>query len=86
MSAVEFNQIVDDIVTSAVRLDNDINGNPRYYVSVCAFIRDGEFMRPFNASKYRGKRYGAGWVFQSYNLKSSIEHAVSSIYKGLNND
>ena len=67
-----------DIVEGCTRLDNDINGNPRYYVGAVAFMHNGEFYRPKFAKKYRGKRYGAGWVFQSYSLQSDIEQELKA--------
>lgn len=60
----------------ALRLDNDVNGNPRYYLPCYCFVRDGVMYRPKGASKYRGKRYGRGWVFQSYNLEYDLKHAL----------
>lgn len=62
---------------SALRLDNDVNGNPRYYIPVfCFWDTPCGKTRPFGAVKYRGKRYGQGWVFQSYNLLSDMERAL----------
>ena len=61
-----------EIAQYATRMDNDYNGNPRYYIGACAFMDNGEFYRPKKARKYRGKKYGAGWVFQTYNLQGDI--------------
>jgi hypothetical protein len=54
------------------RIDRDINGNPRYYLpkyaipeTHAAYIADA-----LGLSKYRGKKYGAGYVIQSYNIES----------------
>lgn len=70
-------EMVDGIVKSAIRLDSDVNGNPRYYIPIFMFGDDaGKWFRPAYANKYRGKRYGAGWAFQSYNLKRSVEIAI----------
>jgi len=73
------------------RIDNDINGNPRYYLSVvslfdivpdsfeswgilekCAYIdkvRKGSILE-----KYRGKKFGGGYVVQSYNLQEDCNY------------
>ena len=68
---------VQTIVDSAIRLKHDVNGNPRYYIPAFLFVGDdGKMFRPFNAVKYRGKQYAEGLVFQSYNLKRSIEIAI----------
>ncbi len=64
------------IAARAIKMDNDVNGNPRYYLSIVHFERDGRFYRPKFCSKYRGKRFGAGWVFQSYNLEHDLAEAM----------
>lgn len=66
---------------TVVRLDNDVNGNPRYYISafelknylgvsydVLEVVR-----KKVGAKVYRGKKYGAGYVFASYNLDADVE-------------
>lgn len=68
-----------EIAESAIRLDNDVNGNPRYYIPVFMFWDAlGKGVRPLGAVMYRGKKYGAGWVFQSYNLQRDIERALDA--------
>jgi hypothetical protein len=52
------------------RLDNDANGNPRYYLPV--YLATESAARKIGGVKYRGKKYGAGWVFQSYALQGEI--------------
>jgi hypothetical protein len=53
------------------RLDNDINGNPRYYLPI--YLATESAVRKLGAVKYRGKKYGAGWVFQSYALQGDVD-------------
>jgi hypothetical protein len=71
---------VAEIAEEALRLTNCVNGNPRYYISAMMFRRAGaeagDFYRPKYCRKYTGKRYGAGWVFTSYNLETSISQAI----------
>ena len=74
---MEITQQAKDIAEAATRLPNDINGNPRYYVWYYAF--DG--IRPPFANMYRGKKYGAGWVFQSYYLADTIQRSLNQINK-----
>jgi len=57
------------------RIDNDINGNPRY---VCHFLNiAGDYdtavklANKIGGKKYHTKRYGGGIVFQSYNIAST---------------
>jgi len=59
------------------RLDNCVNGNPRYYLGWCAVSEN--VARACGATKYRGKLYGAGWVFQSYNLQVTCDHLNDAI-------
>jgi hypothetical protein len=54
-----------------LRIDSDANGNPRYYLP--AFLATESAVRKLGGVKYRGKRYGAGWVFQSYALQGEID-------------
>ena len=72
-----------EIAEYATRIDNDYNGNPRYYISACAFMDNGEFYRPKYARKYRGKKYGAGWVFQSYDLQGDVLDCLMLREEGL---
>ena len=65
---------------SAIRLDNDINGNPRYYFPKYMWpAMDDKTRRSAGLTLYRGKRYGAGYVIQSYNLENDIEYALYAI-------
>ncbi len=49
------------------RIASDHYGNPRYYLP--AYLAKESIARKLGAVKYRGKQYGAGWVFQSYNIQ-----------------
>jgi len=53
------------------RINSDLNGNPRYYLP--AFMAEETASRKLGAVKYRGKQYGAGWVFQTYSLRSDVD-------------
>jgi hypothetical protein len=59
-----------------IRIENDGNGNPRYYLPV--FMASEKAVRKIGGVKYRGKRYGAGWVFQSYALQGAV-NALNSL-------
>ena len=73
-----------DIKESAIRLDSDINGNPRYYFPRYVWPKMDDKTRKSTGffALYRGKRYGAGYVMTSYNLLSDIEYALYAILKG----
>ena len=74
------------------RLKNDVNGNPRYYVGaydlaalVGVAVDDlPQFARKAGFKKYRGNKYGAGYVTQSYNLSHSVEALRRAIEKDRN--
>lgn len=59
------------------RIDNDTNGNPRYYLPV--YLAEEKAVRKIGGVKYRGKRYGMGWVFQSYALQGDVDALNSTI-------
>jgi hypothetical protein len=42
-------------------------------------MADEESARKLGAVKYRGKQYGAGWVFQSYALQGDVDALNSAI-------
>ena len=69
------------------RINNDINGNPRYVVHFLNFITDQESQgltldqkynlavkkaKKIGGKIYRGKSFGGGIVFQSYNIQETI--------------
>lgn len=64
-----------------VRLKNDVNGNPRYYVGLYDLAALAgvsvddlpQFAGKAGFKKYRGNQYGAGYVTQSYNLQNSVD-------------
>ena len=76
---------IQEKLDASIRLKNDINGNPRFYIP-CYYFSNGkaEFRRPNFANKYRGRQYGAGWVFQSYNLKEELKLELKKHFKSLN--
>lgn len=52
------------------RLPSDTNGNPRYYLPV--YLTSTAKARKAYGVKYRGKKYGPGWVFSSYSLQAEV--------------
>ena len=69
-----------ELMQSAIRLDNDINGNPRYYFPRFVWPdMSQKTRRAAGLDMYRGKQYGAGYVMQSYSLKSDLAHALKTI-------
>ena len=76
------------------RVNNDFYGNPRYEIHFQAFLRDDEnimslgnsYSLALNRAKsiggtaYKGKEYGGGIVFQSYNLKDTARQIEETLY------
>ena len=74
---------------SFYRVNNDVNGNPRYVTHYLAFLREDELgvgdyeIAKQRANKlgfkvYRGKDFGGGFVCQSYNLENDVERIIES--------
>ncbi len=67
------------------RINNDINGNPRYVVHFLNIANDYaeavKIARKLGGKKYNTKSYGGGIVFQSYNLESTEKYIIDSIAK-----
>jgi hypothetical protein len=73
---------------SLTRVNNDVNGNPRYVIHFLALLTDQEKQdlsvfnryavaiakakKLFGGKKFHNKQYGGGIVFQSYNVKVEL--------------
>lgn len=64
------------------RINNDVNGNPRY---VCHFLnisddysRAVKLANKIGGRKFHNKQYGGGIVFQSYNLEN-LQNSINEI-------
>jgi len=79
---------IGNIGQKFTRVNNDINGNPRYVVHFLEVLNDEERVSiPFNkkyeyalkkakkigGKKYDNKSYGGGIVFQSYNIEKTYD-------------
>jgi len=74
------------------RLSNDANGDPRYYIGVyeladlvgapTAEVEAVAIKAGFR--KYRGKKYGAGYVVVSYNLDQSLSYLKAQLERAAN--
>lgn len=70
-------ELTTNVGINFTRIDNDINGNPRY---VCHFLNIAnnynEAIKKANTiggKKYHTKSYGGGIVFQSYNIEDTAK-------------
>lgn len=65
-------------VQDFTKIEHDMYGNPRYYLPAYMLPTMSDALRlRAGLCKYRGKRYGAGYVVQSYNLASTVDHIKS---------
>ena len=66
------------------RVQNDYYGNPRYVIHFLSLgLKDYVATKQTRAAGlklYRAKCYGGGFVFQSYNLTSSIQFMFEKIH------
>ena len=62
------------------RVNNDVNGNPRYVIHYLDLHDDYnealKISRKFGGKVYRGKDFGGGIVFQSYSLRHTLKDVV----------
>ena len=65
----------------AIRLDNDVNGNPRYYFGMFELARllgvDVDTLEKHRQglgfTRYTGSKYGYGYIISSEQLEKSLE-------------
>lgn len=64
-------------VENLTRIDNDVNGNPRYVVHFLQIDDNYETAlkksRAIGGKKYHNKKYGGGIAFQSYNKEELVK-------------
>ena len=56
---------IEDIISGDIVLCS------RYYLPI--YLAQESIARKLGAVKYRGKKYGAGWVFQTYSLRNDCD-------------
>ena len=63
------------------RVNNDVNGNPRYVIHFLAFDSNYDTAKVLANSigfrVYRGRDFGGGFVGQSYNLENTAERIIN---------
>jgi len=76
------------------RVNNDVNGNPRYVIHFLALLTEEESgdisnrynlaiakaKKLFGGKKFHNKQYGGGIVFQSYNTQMELD-LINAIHK-----
>ena len=73
------------IVKDLTRVNNDVNGNPRYVFHFLALADDNDSINTrynnaiavakklIGGKKFHNKQYGGGIVFQSYNVQNDLD-------------
>ena len=65
------------------RIDNDINGNPRYVVDFydlgIGLWDYDNINKLYGFKKYTAKWFGGGVVFQSYNIEDTLNYALNKV-------
>ena len=65
------------------RIDNDINGNPRYvvhFIDLDINLKDSDKINKlYGFKKYTAKWFGGGVVFQSYNIEDTLNFALDKV-------
>ena len=71
----------EDLGHAFYRVDNDVNGNPRYVIHYLAFSLDYDkavsAARSIGFRRYRARAFGGGFVGQSYDLESTARDIIA---------
>lgn len=71
---------VNDEEITVYRIDNDVNGNPRYVTHFSSLgVELDDYGRVPGLKKYRGKWFGGGYVIQSYNIEQDLKHSLNQV-------
>lgn len=60
------------------RTTNDLYGNPRYIVHYLSLELD-DYVSIKGLKKYRGKKFGGGYVFQSYSIEDTTQYYYDKV-------
>lgn len=65
------------------RVNNDVNGNPRYvchYLNLANDYDDAvKIAKKIGGKRFHTKQYGGGIVFQSYNIKDTEKRIIELV-------
>ena len=74
---------VDNNTIRIEQIKNDVNGNPRIVVHFLDLGIDTDeydnLNKLYGFTKYRGKSWGGGVVFQSYNHEETLRYAIEKV-------
>lgn len=64
----------------ATRVNNDVNGNPRWVVHFSDLgLERLEFNNVYLFEKYRANWFGGAYIFQSHNIEDTLKYALKKI-------
>lgn len=70
--------------TDFKRVNSDANGNPRYVVSFIVLglptYESTAKTRAAGLKKYRGRDFGGGFVFSSYNVQHDLNEIMKTLH------
>ena len=85
MENVKINHKGKEYDINVFRVNNDVNGNPRYVAHYLDFgiesYRATALTRKAGLSIYRAKWFGGGFVFQSYNIHATLRFILETLHK-----
>jgi hypothetical protein len=73
-------ELTDELGYDLFKVNNDINGNPRYVIHFLAFANEYDeahvIAKSIGFQKYRGKDFGGGFVGQSYSVQGTAQDII----------
>ena len=73
-------ELTDELGYDLFKVNNDINGNPRYVIHFLAFANTYDeahaIANSIGFQKYRGKDFGGGIVRQSYSVRRTAQDII----------
>ena len=79
----KFIETVDGVDYTVYSTTNDYYGNPRYIIHFLSLglknYMSTKLTRKAGLEKYTGKSFGGGFVFQSYNVESSLRYILKTL-------
>lgn len=76
-------------IESFTKVDNDVNGNPRYVLHFLTLSSDYSeavsLAKKFGGKQYKAKWYGGGIVFTTYSLEDLIDRINSALFNSKGN-
>tara|TARA_R100001129_G_C5303469_1_gene243142 strand:- start:1365 stop:1628 length:264 start_codon:yes stop_codon:yes gene_type:complete len=73
-------ELTEELGYDLFKVNNDVNGNPRYVIHFLAFANTYDeahaIAKSIGFQKYRGKDFGGGFVSQSYSVRGTAQDII----------